>query len=167
MFPGQRLIAGLLAVVMPVVAAAAEPSHCTADESVVFSCLLRNAKVVSLCSSRDLAKDAGYLQYRYGPKGRVELEFPAGRRGTQDRFSLEQHRPYRMESELLHFTIDQYEYSVYRVVSNDPETPNGAGVMVSTPASAGKAARFTDIKCRKSLFAQGFGLDGVVRTDGE
>jgi hypothetical protein len=165
--PGQRLIAGLLAAAMPVVAGAAEPSHCSADESVVFSCLLRNAKVVSLCSSRVLAKDAGYLQYRYGPQGRVELEYPADRAATQTGFTLEQHRPYRMESELLHFTIGQYEYSVYRVVSADRETPNGAGVMVSTPAAAGKAARFTDIKCRKSLFAQGFGLEGVVRADGE
>src|ERR1041385_3044873 len=52
-------------------------SLCAKDEKVIFSCpLMRSAKMVSLCSSPKLTKDAGYLQYRFGLPGKIELEFP-------------------------------------------------------------------------------------------
>src|SRR6266480_5829555 len=52
-------------------------SLCTKDERVVFSCpVKRPAKIVSVCASKDLTSEHGYLQYRFGLPGKIELEFP-------------------------------------------------------------------------------------------
>src|SRR5712691_7480717 len=66
-------------------------SLCAKDEHIIFSCAVKRtaklpAKIVSLCASRDLDKERGYLQYRFGLPGKVELEFPKGRQGTQQQF---------------------------------------------------------------------------------
>ena len=40
---------------------------CEKDEKVVFSCpIKRPAKIVSLCSSKELTKERGHVQYRFG-----------------------------------------------------------------------------------------------------
>ena len=62
-------------------------SHCRSDETAVFSCRLDDSeKVVSICASDDLARDGGYLQYRFGRIGAVELTFPEDRQNTQEHF---------------------------------------------------------------------------------
>lgn len=50
-------------------------SHCGSDERVVFTCRIK-AKVVSVCASAQLG-ERGYVQYRYGARGNVELAIPA------------------------------------------------------------------------------------------
>ena len=60
---------------------------CAADERVIFSCVLRQtAKSVSVCASKDLTNEKGYLQYRFGMPGKIELEFPKDRANTQQQF---------------------------------------------------------------------------------
>ncbi len=55
----------------------AVPTHCTADERVVFSCPFKHGKTASLCASAELTKTTGTLQYRYGLVGKKpELMFP-------------------------------------------------------------------------------------------
>lgn len=61
---------GLLAV-----PAWAAESHCRAQEHIIFSCSV-GKKTVSVCASADLSATTGYLQYRFGPKGALELVFP-------------------------------------------------------------------------------------------
>src|SRR3989442_9921254 len=40
---------------------------CAKDERVIFSCLIKcPAKIVSICASKDLTSERGYLQYRFG-----------------------------------------------------------------------------------------------------
>src|SRR5438128_10829064 len=57
-------------------------SLCAKDERIIFSCITkRAAKIVSLCASKDLTNDRGYLQYRFGLPGKIELEFPKSRQG--------------------------------------------------------------------------------------
>src|SRR5262249_11408484 len=62
-------------------------SLCATSEKIIFSCpVKRPAKIVSLCASKDLTSDRGYLQYRFGLPGKVELEFPKDRTATQQKF---------------------------------------------------------------------------------
>jgi len=62
-------------------------SLCESTEKIVFSCTGgKAAKIVSLCSSKELTKDRGYLQYRFGLPGKIELEFPKQREQTQQAF---------------------------------------------------------------------------------
>lgn len=51
-------------------------SHCANGERVVFSCRMKG-KVVSVCASAQLEARVGYVQYRYGALGKVELALPA------------------------------------------------------------------------------------------
>lgn len=67
---------------------------CGPREAVYFSCAIKPAgKVVSVCAIRRLLGneerlDGDYLQYRYGRPGKIELEFPADRAGSLERFRL-------------------------------------------------------------------------------
>src|SRR5213592_3963102 len=59
-------------------------SLCAKDERIIFSCpIKRPAKIVSVCASKDLTSDRGYIQYRFGLPDKVELEFPKERAGSQ------------------------------------------------------------------------------------
>ena len=62
-------------------------THCAADETTVFSCRLDDSeKVVSMCASDPLSREQGYLQYRFGRIGDIELTYPADRHNTQEQF---------------------------------------------------------------------------------
>ena len=66
---------------------AAYTLHCAPDETVVFSCGLEASdKVVSICASNPLTRAQGYLQYRFGRIGDIELTFPEDRQFTQEQF---------------------------------------------------------------------------------
>lgn len=56
-------------------AAAPPASHCSAAETVVFACAA-GRKLISVCASRDVSPEAGYVRYRYGPPGAPEIEWP-------------------------------------------------------------------------------------------
>ena len=53
----------------------ATESLCDVQEQVIFSCSL-GKKMVSVCASNDFSASKGYLQYRFGQKGALELVFP-------------------------------------------------------------------------------------------
>ncbi len=56
--------------------AASTASHCTDNESIIFTGPVAGKKVLSVCASQEYGPDAGYLQYRYGSIGKVELSLP-------------------------------------------------------------------------------------------
>ncbi len=52
-------------------------SLCSPGERVVFSAFAEGSnKLVSICSSSPLNESRGYLQYRFGRPGKIELQFP-------------------------------------------------------------------------------------------
>ena len=71
----------LLALSLSLSAQAADPArgHCTADETVVFTCPVKGGtKHLSVCQSGGLVDFGvrGGLQYRFGPLGAPELRHP-------------------------------------------------------------------------------------------
>jgi hypothetical protein len=87
---------------------------CAKDERIIFSCpVKRPAKIVSVCASKDLTSDRGYLQYRFGLPGKIELEYPKDRRGTQQKFQYTHYFRAQFDLTEIGFTIDGYEYSVF------------------------------------------------------
>ncbi len=53
-----------------------QTSFCSSSETVVFSCRT-GAKMVSVCASSDVARNKGYVQYRFGKPGDpLELALP-------------------------------------------------------------------------------------------
>ena len=62
----------------------ASNSHCKIDEKIIFSCLLKkNKKIVSICASNNFSAHDGYLQYRFGKKGKIELVLPVSESSSQ------------------------------------------------------------------------------------
>ncbi|PYS44386.1 MAG: hypothetical protein DMF71_03800 [Acidobacteria bacterium] len=73
---------------------------CGRDERVIFS------------SSKDLTSERGYLQYRFGLPGKIELEFPKDRTGTQEKFHYTHYFRARVDLTEISFSINGYEYQV-------------------------------------------------------
>lgn len=108
---------------------------CAKDERVIFSCpVKRPAKIVSVCASKNLTSDQGYLQYRFGLPGRIELEYPKDRKGTQEKFQYMHYFRARFDTTSISFNLDGYEYSVFDDY-NGEEKPEiiSRGVSVTAP----------------------------------
>ena len=118
---------------------------CTKDERVIFSCALkRPAKVVSICASKDLTRESGYLQYRFGLPGRTELEFPQGRTGTQTKFDYSHYFRAQVDLTEINFTIDGVEYSVVDDYNGEEKPPQTLqGVTINWPGTEKKEVRYT------------------------
>lgn len=115
-------------------------SLCTRDEHIIFSCLVkRPAKIVSLCASKDLAKERGYLQYRFGLPGKIELEYPKDRLRTQEKFQYTHYMRALVDLTEINFEIDGYNYSVFDDY-NAEEKPEFSrqGVTINRPGSGQK-----------------------------
>jgi hypothetical protein len=92
----------------------ASRSLCAKDEKVVFSCQLkRSMKIVSLCSSQKLTKESGYLQYRFGMPGKVELEFPSNRADSLTVFKYSHYFRAKVDSTEVSFSRNGYTYLVF------------------------------------------------------
>ena len=125
---------------------------CENTEQVVFSCTIKKpAKIVSLCSSKELTKDRGYLQYRFGLPGNVELEFPKQREQTQSAFKYSHYFRAQFDQTEISFTQDGYEYAIFDDY-NGEEKParHDQGVRI-TPPNNGKEVT---LSCRGKARAQ-------------
>ena len=108
---------------------------CAKDERVIFSCpVKRPAKIVSLCAAKDLTSDRGYLQYRFGLPGKVELEYPQDRHGTQQKFQYMHYFRAQVDETEIRFQINGYEYQIFDTY-NGEERPriSTQGVSVTAP----------------------------------
>jgi len=116
--------------------AAPQPNTlCAKGERIIFSCpVKRPAKIVSLCASKDLTSERGYLQYRFGLPGKIELEYPKDRQATQQKFQYSHYFRAQFDLTSISFTIDGYEYSVFDDY-NGEEKPaiSTQGVSVTAP----------------------------------
>jgi len=129
----QPIAPGLFAIGKP---GALQPnSLCAKDERIIFSCpVKRLAKIVSVCASKDLTSERGYLQYRFGLPGKIELEFPRDRTGTQQEFQYTHYFRAQFDLTEINFTIDGYQYQVFDDY-NGEERPaiSTQGVSVTAP----------------------------------
>lgn len=83
-------------------------SHCEPQEKSMWSCSVKH-KVYELCASQDLGKTTGYLQYRAGRIGKIELVFPQKLQHPQGLF---QHKLYARNAALI-FRNGRYEYELF------------------------------------------------------
>jgi hypothetical protein len=118
--------------------------HCAPGEQVVMSCTIEGkTKVLSLCASPGATAEQGYLQYRYGNPGNVELEYPSDRsvppgRAFEHRVIL--HPPGGFSS--YSFTVKSHRYSVFSMSHAGDES---AGVKVDK----------TELSCGNVLWGSG------------
>src|SRR5215813_8031532 len=125
-------------------------SLCARDERIIFSCPVRKpAKVVSLCASKDLASDRGYLQYRFGLPGKVELEFPKERTGTQQQFQYTHYFRAQVDMTEISFTINGYQYQITDDYNGEEKPAQSIqGVSVTAPGKPKEVSFSCRIKAK-------------------
>jgi len=120
-------------------------SLCDNGEKVIFSCAIRKpAKIVSLCASPGVSKEAGYVQYRFGLPGKIELEFPKTRTGTQAAFKYSHYFRAQFDETEIGFTADAYEYAIFDDYNGEQKpASHDQGIRVTAPDG-----KETTLSCR-------------------
>lgn len=136
-------------------------SLCASDEKTIWSCETATRKIVSICGSKQLDKQRGYLQYRFGRPGRVELEYPRARENTQMAFAYFRYTRPLVTYLGLRFKINEYDYEVYDN-SNEEEGAGGGSEAGVTVTPAGNTAKTVDYRCRKPVVHHLIELEEVV-----
>jgi hypothetical protein len=111
------------------VAADISKTLCEPGERVYFSCAIKG-KVASVCGSKVIDQDSGYLQYRFGFLNKVpELVFPQQRVHPREGFQAFQADSPQTFLYELNFSVHDYMYSVF--ISTAARAPSdGYGVSV-------------------------------------
>lgn len=124
------LIAGFIALTNLVYA---EPvaTHCTDNELTLFSCSLKKSKTVSVCASKDLSPKSGYLQYRFGKLGKIEITIPKLLNGLPE-FDLHASKDSHAEYSSLVISNGPFNYSITSFRQLTPKNKDG----FPTPASS-------------------------------
>ena len=135
---------------------------CARDERVIFGCVLKQpAKIVSICASKNLTNETGYLQYRFGLPGKIELEFPKDRTGTHQKFEYNHYFRARVDLTEINFTIDGVNYSVFDDYQGEEKPAvSDQGVSINWPGTNKKEVRLT---CRTKPKADYADLQDVLR----
>ncbi|MBN3494814.1 hypothetical protein [Vibrio neptunius] len=84
---------------------------CQDDEDIYFNAQLKNGKIASLCAYQHYSPDTGYVKYRYGDVGSVELEFPSDNKPPRGRFLTYHTRlSPSVQGHFIYFYINDYRY---------------------------------------------------------
>ena len=97
---------------------AAEIGLCTARESVIFSCTLKNSKIVSICGSPDNAQS--YVEYRFGNKSRLELKYSASPQTAQLMFHRGEVLYANNSEDTIWFKNGEFLYSIFMPARGGP-----------------------------------------------
>lgn len=130
----------------------------------VFSCKVADGpKFASVCGSRLLDAERGYVQYRFGRSGAPELQFPQGRVETQKAFRYAHYFRARVDRTELSFERGGYKYSLYDYYEGDVKpVVSEAGVRV-IQAGGGRGA--VELRCRGRAVSRLGVLSSVVPND--
>ncbi|MDN7701595.1 MULTISPECIES: hypothetical protein [Burkholderia] len=107
------LVGAVLAVNLVGMAHAVEATLCQPHEEIYFSCSV-GEKVVSLCASGNISPDNGYVQYRYGKPGHVDLQFPNKPYPPRRYFGISDISIGSLSFVHVKFRIGKYDYVIYQ-----------------------------------------------------
>jgi hypothetical protein len=152
---------------VPAVAAADNgrgESLCQAGERVVLSASVENSdKIASICSSTRLDDRHGYLQYRFGRPGKVELQFPSSRKNTQKAFTYSRYTRPLVTYLTLAFSAGGYRYSIHQDNDSEIKPASNAAYITVVPLRprSGEPAEAT-IKLAGRVMGSLMSLEDVV-----
>jgi len=136
-------------------------SLCAKGETVVWSCeTVRDRKLASLCSSKVLDETRGYVQYRFGRAGQIELEFPRERTNTQGAFKYSRYTRPLVTYLKLEFDSGRFTYTISDDSNEEEKPPQRVAAITVTPKGAN--AKETSLRCRLPVAGSLMKLEGVV-----
>lgn len=133
---------------------------CTEGEKVFFNCSVkRSAKLVSLCASTDISKTRGYVQYRFGVPGKIELEYPAEKSGSQGKFEYHHYFRAQVEETEISFSSGGYKYSIFDDYNGEMRPAvSSQGVHVEAPGTGKEST----MECQGKAIASYGELDQIL-----
>ena len=151
-------------------ASAAPVTQCQGDETIVFSCST-GSRVLSICASKDLSKNAGYMQYRYGPPGKPELVYPEALRHPAGLFTPGTLSFSGGGGAYLKFAKPPYAYTVFSAIGNWGRKGKATveGVAIANPPTTAQKVIPDRIPMTKALGIgrpTGAGTGAVVKPPG-
>lgn len=138
----MRLFAiGLFALASAAAAAPPTPSHCGADEEVLFTCRI-GSKVLSFCApnTNDDRLAPAWIQYRFGRIGATELVFPATKTSPVGHFRYTTDKGGRWVVAIVQFSIDDFSY-VLTAYGNSNIPESEASLLVVRPEGARRGTK--------------------------
>jgi len=120
--PKIQHLAALLALSPLAASAAASKYLCHADEQVIFGCAV-GKRMVSLCASPKVGRDAGYVQYRFGTLARLELTYPTSLEPPAEKFHISTTGYSGGGAARLRFSIAGFDYVLFDSVVRTNFTP--------------------------------------------
>jgi hypothetical protein len=137
-------------------------SLCARDEEVIFSCTISGSgKLLSLCGSRGLDAQSGYVQYRFGRAGRLELEFPQAREKTQSAFRYTRYTRPLVTYLVLRFESNGYLYSIHQNDNAEERPPVREASVTVTPLQSSNP-KTTELRCRLPYRGSLMSLEDIV-----
>jgi hypothetical protein len=98
-------------------------------EENVFSCHTATKKLISVCASKDLAPDHGYLQYRFGLPDKVEVAVPADRSVSPANRAVSGTLVFSGGGgDYLRFKAGDYDYVVYTAIGKGWGEKDGVAI---------------------------------------
>jgi hypothetical protein len=136
-------------------------SLCAKNENVVWSCeTVRDRKLASICSSKVLEETRGYVQYRFGRVGQVEMEFPRERTNTQAAFKYSRYTRPLVTYLKLEFVNNGFTYTISDDSNEEEKPPQRDATITVTPKGAN--AKETTLHCRLPIMGSLMKLEGFV-----
>ena len=141
-------------------------SLCRVEEQIFFTCQVTgSSKLISLCGSKSLDTRRGYLQYRFGTLGAVELQFPRDRANTQRVFRYAHYFRAQVDRTEVTFDNEGYRYVVFDYHEGDIKPPvRASGVRVRHHGSMEKE---TELKCDGKPTSKLSVLESIVPRDND
>ena len=140
-------------------------SLCQANEQTIWSCAVTTKnKIASVCASKDLAEDKGYMQYRFGTAVKVELEFPKDRTNSQKSFKYSRYTRPLVTMLTLSFENSGFVYEIHDD-DNAEEKPPVRFASIDIKNSEGKDV--SSVVCKLPVTGSLMKLEDLVPRDEE
>jgi hypothetical protein len=161
------LLSALMAYALsatPLAAANSPITLCGSEERVIFSCpIAGSGKLISLCASPTIDTKRGYLQYRFGKSGAVELQFPHARANTQLAFRYAHYFRAQVDRTEITFDNQNYRYVIFDDFEGDAKPAvRQAGVRVSRHGANNQER---EMKCSGTPLSKLGTLESVIARD--
>lgn len=139
---------------------------CHNSEQTIFSCTTnKSSKLISVCASSALDKKDSYIQYRFGTRDKIELQFPAKKNNSIPQFKFDHYFRYQVDRTELSFSTGPYRYAVFHFYEGDIEpSETKEGVTVS---KSDAPENEIEILCMKPALNHLSLLENIVPCDPE
>ena len=111
----------MVLLLLPMICHGGGNGLCKANEDSIFICDYKK-KIISVCASKSLSENSGYLRYAFGTTEKIDLDYPKNRTTAKNSFKFfHAWSPGTYSS--LEFNIGSYTYYTYASEGNNYSEP--------------------------------------------